>query len=290
MTTDPPSPRRKWHLQRWLLLLAAGFLAYGGWTQYAFRAALKEARALGWAVYYTDPYEVIRADWKAAFRKATWLDGVTGVDIPTSEEFEQHLAILHRLNPKELRIMDASTLRDIPKLNGISRLQSVVLIDCTRLTNLDGLKDLSALQKLVLHGCKALTNVDALKSHSALKMIELPECRALTNVDALKNLSALERLDLSGSGLTNVDALKHLGALKSLDLRGCTELINVDGLGNLAALQSLSLGFCTRLTNVDVIKSLPALHEVWLTACTGLPPDNITAQRAVMLKTRIYTD
>ena len=80
MTTDPPPPRRKWHLQRWLLLLAAGFLAYGGWTQYAFRAALKEARALGWAVYYTDPYEVIRADWKAAFRKATWLDGVTHVD------------------------------------------------------------------------------------------------------------------------------------------------------------------------------------------------------------------
>ena len=31
MTTDPPPPRRKWHLQRWLLLLAAGFLAYAGW-------------------------------------------------------------------------------------------------------------------------------------------------------------------------------------------------------------------------------------------------------------------
>ena len=123
MTTDPPPPRRKWHLQRWLLLLAAGFLAYGGWTQYAFRAALKEARALGWRLEYTDPSEEIRKNWKAAFRKATWLDGVTHVSIHTSEEFVQHLAIVRRLNPCGLQITIAATLRDLSALRGCEKSQ-----------------------------------------------------------------------------------------------------------------------------------------------------------------------
>ena len=66
-------PRRKWHLQRWLLLLAASLLAYAGWTQYAFRSAIKEARALGWEVRYSEPSERILKNWKTAFEKETWL-------------------------------------------------------------------------------------------------------------------------------------------------------------------------------------------------------------------------
>jgi hypothetical protein len=203
MTTDPPPPRRKWHLQRWLLLLAAGLLAYAGWTQYAFRAALKEARALRWRVSYTDPVEEIRNNWKAAFRKATWLDGVTLMDIPTSEEFEQHLAIVHRLNPKALRINDATTLRDIFALKNLSALQMVSLNGCTGLTNVDALKNLSALQLVHLTGCTGLTNVDALKNLSALQYVYLDGCTGLTNVDALKNLSIVQYVYLNGcTGLT----------------------------------------------------------------------------------------
>ena len=225
LTTDTPSPRRKWHLQRWLLLLAAGFLAYGGWTQYAFRAALKEAWALGWTVYYVDPYEEIRADWKAALRKATWLDGVTKVEIPTSEEFEQHLAILHRLNPKELVIFNSSTLRDLPKLNGISRLRTIVLIDCKVLTNVDALKNLSALKKLGLLGYTGLTDLDALRNLSALRTLGLHDCTRLTDLAALKNLSGLKQIYITGcTGLTNVDALKNLSALQYVHLTGCTGL------------------------------------------------------------------
>ena len=198
LTTDTPSPRRKWHLQRWLLLLAAGFLAYGGWTQYAFRAALKEAWALGWTVYYVDPYEEIRADWKAALRKATWLDGVTKVEIPTSEEFEQHLAILHRLNPKELVIFNSSTLRDLPKLNGISRLRTIVLIDCKVLTNVDGLKNLSTLQEVSLIDCTGLTNVDALKNLSALQYVHLTGCTGLSEESVVSLKAALPNAKING--------------------------------------------------------------------------------------------
>ena len=225
MTTDTPSPRRKWHLQRWLLLLAAGFLAYGGWTQYAFRAALKEARAMGWEVAYTDPSEEIRADWKAAFKKETWLDGVTYVDIDTGEAFEQNITIVHRLNPKDLSIDNAPTLRDLSALERLTRLKAVWLNGCTGLTSVDALKNLSALQEVRLNDCTGLTNVDALKNLSALQWVYLNGCKGLTNVDALKNLSALQEVYLTDcTGLTNVDALKNLTALREVYLPGCTGL------------------------------------------------------------------
>ena len=196
MTTATP-PRRNWHLQRWLVL-AAGFLAYAGWTQYAFRAALKEARALGWEVDYTAPVEEIRKNWKAAFKKATWMDGVRDVHIPTCEAFEQHLAIVHRLNPKGLRIEFATILRDLSPLKNLPALQTVELEFCLRLTNVDGLKNLSALKTVELEGCTGLTNVDALKNLSALNQLWLEDCTGLTNVDGLKNLSALSRVWLDG--------------------------------------------------------------------------------------------
>jgi Leucine-rich repeat (LRR) protein len=224
MPTDTP-PRRKWNITRWLFVLAVLALAGGGWRVYAFRSALAEAKALGWHVEYTDPVETIRANWKSAFEKETWLDCVTIVEIPTSEEFEQHLAIVHRLNPKTLRIDDAHTLRDLSGLKPLSRLHVVSLGLATALTNVDALKNLSALHTVWLTDCTGLTNVDALKNLSALQWVVLIGCTGLTNVDALKNLSALQRVRLEGcTGLTNVDALKNLSALEHVDLTGCTGL------------------------------------------------------------------
>ena len=218
MTTATP-PRRNWHLQRWLLLLAAGFLAYGGWTQYAFRAALKEARALGWRLEYTDPSKEIRQNWKVAFRKETWLDGVTFVSILTSERFEQHLAIVHRLNPRELHIYNASSLRDLSALRPLTRLQVVSLDGCTGLTNVDALKNLPALELIYLGGCTGLTNVETLKNLSALQEIYLRNCTALTNVDALNCLFALKTVNLDGcTGLTKESVASLRAALPNAEI------------------------------------------------------------------------
>ena len=173
MTTDTPPPRRKWHLQRWLLLLAAGFLAYGGWTQYAFRAALKEARALGWDVNYTSPARAIRANWKAAFKKETWLDGVIAVRVPTSREFKLHLAIIHRLDPESVQIINADTLGDLSALKPLTRLKRVVLSRCTRLTNVDALKSLPALQWVWLEGCTGLSEESVASLKAALPNTEI---------------------------------------------------------------------------------------------------------------------
>ena len=169
MPTDPPPPRRKWHFNRWLIVLIVAMFGWSGWRAYAFRSALAEAKALGWFVEHTDPVEVIRKNWKAAFKKATWLDGVTHVVIPTREVFEQHLAIVHSLNPKSLVIYNAGTVRDVSALSPLTRLQFLSLRNAAGLTNVDALKNLPALQWVDLRGCTGLTNVDGLKNLSALQ-------------------------------------------------------------------------------------------------------------------------
>ena len=265
MTTTSP-PRRNWHFTRWLIVFIVATLGWSGWRAYAFRSALAEAKVLGWEVGYTDPIEEIRKNWKAAFKKETWLDGVTGVFIPTSEEFEQHLAIVHRLNPTVLRIVNASTLRDLSALKSLTRLERALINGCTGLTNVDAFKNLSTLQIVLLTGGTGLTNVDPIKNLSALKFVWLNGCTGLTNVDALKSLPALQRIVLSGcTGLTNVDALKNLPALRVVDLSGCTGLMNVDGLRNLSALKEVALNGCTGLTKESVAALKAALPNAKIT-------------------------
>ncbi len=266
MTTETPPPRRNWHFSRWLIVFIVAVFGWSGWRAYAFRSALAEARALGWPVRYTDPVKTIWKNWKSAFKKETWLDGVTTVGIPTSEAFEQHPDIVHRLNPKQLRIDDAATLRDLSSLKPLTRLQWVALYRCMGLTNVDALKDLPALQMVWLGDCTGLTNMDALKNLSVLQAVWLRDCTGLTNVDALKNLSALKMVWLVGcTGLTNVDGLKNLSALEIVSLQGCTGLTNVDGLKNLSALKIVSLQGCTGLTKESVAALRAALPNATIT-------------------------
>ena len=198
MTTEPPPPRRKWHFNRWLIVLIVAMFGWSGWRAYAFRSALSQAKALGWTVNYTDPSELIKKNWSAAFQKETWLDGVTFLRIPTSESFEQNVAIVHHLNPRKLEIDGAATLRDLSALKSLRRLEWFGLVGCIRLTNVEALKNLSSLQMVLLEGCSALTNVDALKNLSTLRSISLIGCTGLTpdHVAALK--AALPNAKITG--------------------------------------------------------------------------------------------
>ena len=270
MNTEPatPPPRRKWHLQRWLLLLAASPLAYAGWTQYTFRSAIEEAKALGWTVDYTYPIEVVQKNWRAIFQIGTWTDGVVSVNVPTGEQFEQHHDIVYRLNPRVLEIEKAQPLRDLSALKRSTRLE-----------------------RLGISSGSNLTNVDALSNCTALNDVSLWNCSALTDLAGLTNNTALETLSLTGGkGLTNVDALKSLPALKILWLNGCTGLTNVAALKNLTALEEVNLVNCTKLTNVDALKNLPALQLVHLSGCTGLTKESIEALKAALPNTTILTD
>jgi hypothetical protein len=233
MPTDPPPPRRNKHLARWFLVFAIAVFGWGAWRLHAYRTALAQAEALEWEVQYTDPVETIRRNWKSAFHKDTWLEGVTDIVITESESFEQNLTIVHRLNPIGLRIRDASTLRDLTSLKPLTRLQTFITFDCPGLTDLSALKHHPGMKNLMLNGCTKITNVDILKDLPALEFLSLDGCTGLTNLDVLKNLPALETLELNKcTGLKKLDAIKSISTLKELSINECTGLKpeNIDAL------------------------------------------------------------
>ena len=262
MTTTSP-PRRNWHFNRWLIVFIVAVFGWSGWRAYAFHSALAEARALGWRIEYTEPSERIRKNWKAAFKKETWLDGVTELRVQTSGDMRHNLATVTRLNPRALTIQHAAAMRDLSALQCLTRLQKVALYKCTRLINVDALKNHSALQSVALEGCTDLTNVDALNSLSALRFVKLTHCKALTNLDGIKNLPALLEIRIFGCDrLTNVDALKSLPALQKIDITACDGLTNLDALKNLSTLQSVQLHGSTGITKENVAALKAALPNV----------------------------
>ena len=265
MPADTPPPRRKWHFQRWLTVFIVATLCWSGWRAYAFRSALAEALALGWTVGYTDPVETIRADWKAAFKKKTWLDGVRFVRPATMAKLEQHLDMAHRLNPRGLWIHNDP-----------------------QLFNLSVFTKLSGLRRVGIAGCSGLTDVDALRSLPFLQDVRLIDCTGLTDVDAFKYLNEVGDICLNGCiGLSNVDALAHLSTLRFLGLSGCTRLKNMDALKRLTSLRHVDLAGCTGLTNVDALKTLPSLQQVDLGGCTGLTTESVAALKAALPNARI---
>jgi hypothetical protein len=264
--SEESPPLRKRQLLRWLAVLIAALLAYFGWKAYDYRAAIKEARALGWTVGYTDPIDVIQKDWVAAFQKETWRGGLTGVIVPACGRVEPHRKLLLRLNPRVLSIFHAEELRDLAMLEGLSHLQ-----------------------KLTINNATNLTNVDALKNHRALDHIAILGSSRLTNLDALKHLPALEKLWLNNcTAVKNLDMLEGLTALNQVLLPDCTGLTSLDGLKNLPALTELNLEGCTSLTHAVALKSLTTLKAVSLRGCTGISKEAISALKAALPSTEIY--
>jgi hypothetical protein len=270
MTPEPaaPAPRRTWHIRRWVVLVWLVVMGNGSWRVYDLRAAVKEAKALGWQCVYANPLDAIQKDWKAAFRSATWGDDTRYLGIHTVRELGGQAPLLHRLSPRTLYVSDNLGLRDLSTIEGLSGLQRLKLASWSELTNLDALKGLPGLQALTFVGCRRLANVDALKGLSGLQALSLEGCAGLTDVNGLKGLSGLQRLNLSG----------------------CTWLAKVNALKGLSGLQRLSLRDCPRLTNVDALKGLSGLQQLDLSGCDGLSVEAIASLRAALPNTKIIAD
>ena len=218
-------PRRNRHLLRWMFVVFAVVLGWGGWRHYDFRQAMKEAEERGWMFEYKDPVLRIRADWKAAFRKGTWSDTRRVLLVPTEAVSERDFDLIRRLKPKQLVIAATFPMGDLYELKGLSSLITVGLYRCPNLANIDALTDMEELAMLTIDGSPVLVNIDPLTKLKNLTFLRLSSCTTLTNVDALRELKALEDLNLSGcTGLKNVDALHGLTGLERLNLEGCTGL------------------------------------------------------------------
>ena len=218
-------PRRKWHLLRWAFVVFVVVFGWGGWRHYDFQKAVKEAEERGWMFKYDAPVVMIRADWRAAFRKETWSGPQRDLYIQTGTVLERDFDLIRRLKPKLLAITTTFSLRDLSQLKGLSNLNELILLRCRNLANIDALKDMKELAGLVIWGSPVLVNIDVLKELKSLTRLELGGCTALTNVDALRELKTLKSLNLQHcTGLKNVDELHGLTGLEYLFLYGCTGL------------------------------------------------------------------
>jgi len=223
--TPATKPRRKWHLSRWTFVVFAVVSGWGGWKHYDFRQAVKEAKERGWMFKYRDPAAVIRADWRATFRKETWSDPNRFLLIQTEAVSERDFDLIRRLKPKRLDISATFPWRDLSELEGLSNLTALGLHECPNLTNIDALKEIKELNRLAIGGSALLANIDSLKEIKNLKSLNFFRCTALTDVDALGKLKELKHLGLyECTGLKNLDELHGLTGLETLILNGCTGL------------------------------------------------------------------
>jgi hypothetical protein len=200
MTTPSPMPlsRRKGHLLRGVIVFMVVVMGYLGWVAYDFHAARREARALGWVVDYSSASEVIHNHWKDAFESGTWLDGVKYITIPKGEQLEKNRDLVRRLKPQGVCVSDASGMRDLSVIEGVTSLTGIYVLYGTELTNVDAIKGLPALKNVCLNGCTGIRNLDALKDHPGLRTLYLKGCTGLTNVEGLQSLAALKEVSLKG--------------------------------------------------------------------------------------------
>lgn len=207
----PLSPFRKRNIFFLSLIFIAGTLGWCGWQLYSLRSTLRKAKALGWRVEYTEPFQSLRKNWKAIFDGTTWKTSVEIVDIPVDPTVPPDPAMIVTLNPRMLFIRDAEGIRDLSALNQLSRIEDLRIFIGTQLTDVDWIQGYSNLKTLFLHGCGEIKNIDSLRGLSALKVLSLAQCYQLTHLDALTDLKALEKVEIIHCWkVSNIDGLLNL--------------------------------------------------------------------------------
>ena len=171
-----PARRRWWRVLGWGMLVAAvAICGWSGWRAYDYRAAVREARAVGVHCVEITPWAAIRADWRAALRLATWTEHQRVLELPAGTDLAPLRPLLLRLDPTflrahECRHLDAlrgltrmrvleitlSEVKDLAPLAGLAHLQSLYIGGCTGVADLAPLAGLAQLRVLHLHGCTGL--------------------------------------------------------------------------------------------------------------------------------------
>ena len=175
MTPEPPTPtpRRTRRFFLWLGVLLLVFSAWRGWKEYDYRAAVKEAKALGWRFTETSPLDDIKKDWHAAFRMETWAKSRRSLWIGDTNGFNGHDALVLRLNPQE-----------------------IFADDCLKSVNLSYLKHLPDLRILMIRNFPEMTdaNMDQMGELTELRALILADCPRLTHLNPFIKLKKLNRL------------------------------------------------------------------------------------------------
>ncbi len=181
MTPEPPAPtpRLKRRYLRWLGVLLLGYFAYAGWKAYDYRAAVKEAEALGWTITNTSPFDDIKKHWRAAFRGETWTQIQRNLEINGPKGFTGHESLLLRLNPQALAIFHCHDPLNFSTLKHLPDLRILMIEDAAAMTdeNMDEIQELTNLIGLYFGNCPRLTHLNpfiGLKKLEGLRLWDNP--------------------------------------------------------------------------------------------------------------------
>jgi hypothetical protein len=254
----------------WLGALVLAVVAWVGWRAYDHRAAIREAKSLGWEWRSEGPLELIRQDWRVAFQRETWKRKAS-VEIP--RDFASHSQLIHRLNPTRLTVWNDG---DLASLAGLSHLEDLKIdflwgkAEASEMSpDVSGLKNLPKLEVLHLSR-RGVKNLNGLSEFKTLKRITVTNCPDLQNLQGLSDLPALEFFEVNGCAIADLTGLKQLPKLTAVGVQGCPNLQTLKDLAAAEALQMLLISECPQLQGVDVIAGLANLEEVRLFRCTSL--------------------
>ena len=177
MTPEPPAPtpRRKRRYLRWLGVLLLAYFAYAGWKAYDYRAAVEEAKALGWTVEFGTAFDHIKRDWRAALRMETWTQIRRVLEIDGEKGFTGHESLVLRLNPQSISIYNSPLPLNLSFLKHLADLRILEIQSFPEITdaNMDQIQELTLLRGLFISDCPRLTHLNPLIGLKKLEWLEL---------------------------------------------------------------------------------------------------------------------
>lgn len=172
-------------------------------------------------------------------------------------------------NLRELLLSCCESLKKLPELNALTKLEVLDASHCTALTVIpnNSFEHMSRLQMLDLSETK-IEILPPLPNPSNLRKLLLKKCTNLKKLPKDITLSKLEELDLSGVsilGEIGADFLEGMNNLRILNLSE-TLIKGLPAMSNLKNLNVLSLRGCQDLENVPDLDTLTNLEVLDLSA------------------------
>ena len=260
-----------------MLFLLLGWLGWVEWQEYDFRGAVREAEAAGFDFRQSpSPIALIRADWHAAFRSATWFARERKLWLPEECDLAPLRPLLLRLGPTTLWTMRC---RNAGAIRGLTGLHELDLI-CSDIKDLTPLAGMKRLQRLNLEYCFGVANIAPLAGLTQLRILNLSECKFVTDLAPLAALTQLQRLDLRRcAGVVNLGPLAGLIQLREFRLSECEVVTDLTPLAGLTQLQFLYLTDCTRVADIAPLAGLVQLEWLDLLGCMGVSAEAKAAFR-----------
>jgi len=166
-----------------------------------------------------------------------------------------------------LEILDLDVLRGVRAIHGmrsLTRLKNLRIVHAPDLLELPELGDLMALQDLCLHDCCRLVgNLELPDLHNLIHLerlqISLTPVRWLSSLERLTQLRELTCIETL---LTELPVLNGFDKLETIYLSDCRELTSLENMGSLPALINLFVSDCSSLTRLLDLRSSKSLESL----------------------------